>query len=276
MAKRDRLQEKHDLYVKLGKLFGPVQRLVEHPSEYDVQERAETLARYFSETEALLSDFRAFGVGQAGHDYSVEKVQFHTALESIKINLIQEKPLEQIAKAAFEKARAAIDAVPVPRTSVILEAGSPFAAYRRLRALCESDVTKSLEWLDPYFDSSIFHRYLADVRSDAVVTLVGSEPNTHAGQSNRARWDEFLDVSRLYARERGKRYRLVVHSDLHDRWVRFDDKRIYALGGSAKDAGNRDYFTITPVEATAANLQRIQDHLDAGQEFFGPSTPNHR
>jgi hypothetical protein len=84
-------------------------------------------------------------------------------------------------------------------------------------------------------------------------------------------------VSRLFAQERGPdRYRLIVNPNLHDRWVVFDEKRIYSLGGSAKDAGYRDYFTIASVDASPANLQAIQDQINNGVEWFGPKCPNHK
>lgn len=170
-----------------------------------------------------------------------------------------------------------IDAVPIPRTSVILEAGSPFTAYCRLRALCEVDATKSLLWLDPYLGATVFYRYLSNVRPEVAITLVTSEPGPHAGGQDKRRWDELLDVSRLFAQERDTSlYRLVVQPNLHDRWVVFDTKRIYALGGSAKDAGNQDDFTIAVVEASEPNLLRIKDQIDTGAEWYGPSTPVHK
>jgi hypothetical protein len=48
----------------------------------------------------------------------------------------------------------------------------------------------------------------------------------------------------------------------------FDTKGIYALDGSAKDAGDKDYFTITSVEATENNLQKIQRHIDNSRIIF--------
>jgi hypothetical protein len=171
----------------------------------------------------------------------MEVHKFIRALRAIKDGLIQGAPLEAIVSEQLSVAQAAIDAVPVSRTSVILEAGSPCTAYCRLRELCESDATTSLVWLDPFCAARIFHRYVASVRPQVPVTLVTSEAGPHASNRDRTRWAEFLDVSRLHAQERGTvLYRLLVQPNLHDRWIVFDGKRIYALGGSAKDAGNRD------------------------------------
>lgn len=273
----NRLEQKSDLLVKLGRLFGPLFRLIEAPSEYDQQEKAETLARYFAECPKLQQEFRTFTTGQPGHDYVIEFNKFYDALDSIRYLSFNDKPLEAILPARFAVAKAAIDAVPVPATSVILEAGSPFTAYCRLRELCEADATASLVWLDPYVDASVFHRYLASARPTIPVTLVTSEPGPKARTKDKARWAGFLDVSRLYAGERGPNlYTLVNQPNLHDRWAVFDDKRIYAFGGSAKDAADKDYFTITSVDATPTNLQRIKSHISGGVEYFGNSSPTHR
>ena len=247
------------------------------PDQYNQQERAETLARYFAEHHKLQAEFRVFSIGQPGHNYAVESQRFGMALNSILAHVFHGRPLETFVREQLAIAQAAIDAVPVPATSVILEAGSPFTAYCRLRELCEADATTSLVWLDPFMGASIFYRYIASVRSTVPVTLVTSEPGLQAGVRDRTRWTEFLDVSRLYASERGPTlYTLIVQPNLHDRWAVFDDKRIYALGGSAKDAAQRDYFTITSVDGAPTNLQRIKNHISSGTEYFGASSPAHR
>jgi hypothetical protein len=66
-----------------------------------------------------------------------------------------------------------------------------------------------------------------------------------------------------------------VQPSLHDRWLVLDDKRIYNLGGSAKDAGAKDDFTISTVAPSQDNLAAISQHIRMGTELFGPSTPTH-
>lgn len=273
----DRLRQKHDLFVKLGALFGPLLRLVENADQYDEQERAETLARYFAEYRGLQEEFRSFCEGQPGHDYAIQFYRFFTALDGLRGRLVETSaPLELVVGEQLAIAQSAIDAVPIPRASVIMEAGSPFTTYCRLRELCEVDATNSLMWLDPFFDANVFHRYLSNIRQQVPVTLVTTEPSPNAGRRDKTRWTEFLDLSRLFAQERGpSRYRLVVQPSLHDRWVIFDGRRIYSLGGSAKDAGAKDYFTITSVMSSTENLDRIQAHIDSGTEWFGEGTPQH-
>jgi hypothetical protein len=273
----DRLREKQDLLVKLGVLFGPLLRLIEHPHEYDAQEKAEAIARYCAEFEILIREFKEFTQGQAGHDYAVQAIGFHIALTNVRSDMVNRLSLETSVRRNFAAARDAIDAVPIPSTSVIVEAGSPFTAYRKLRELCEVDATNSLTWLDPYLDASVFHRYLSDVRPAVKVTLVSAEPSANDGRRGQLRWEALLDASHLFAQERGNAvYRLVNQPELHDRWVIFDGKRIYALGGSPKDAAAKDYFTIASVEGTPENLIRIQQHIERGRELFGSVSPTHQ
>lgn len=111
-----------------------------------------------------------------------------------------------------------------------------------------------------------------------MVTLVTQAPWGQASAHDNQCWLEFLDVSRLYSRKHdAHHYRLLVsNQDLHDRWLRFDNRRLFSLGGSAKDAGDRQYFTIAPLALTPENAARVQAHVDNSEEWYGPSTPQHR
>ncbi|QDV80283.1 hypothetical protein [Botrimarina mediterranea] len=273
----DRLDAKLDMLLKLGRLFGPLERLIEAPEDFNEQERAETLARYFSEFPKLNDECRKYSVGQAGHNYQIEFEKFFNALYGVFRQLQAGHELEKVVRNSVKDARDAIQAIPVPRSSVILEAGTPFTAFCKLRSLCEADAIRSLVWFDGYFGANIFHRYLQFVPDEVCVTLVAAEPGDRAGRPNRHRWEEFLDVSRLFAAEHGHdRYRLIIAKSLHDRWLVLDEKRIYAIGGSAKDAASTDYFTIASVEPTTANLQCIADTTSNGDEWFGPNSQSHR
>jgi hypothetical protein len=272
----NRLQEKYTLFTKLGALLGPLQRLVDHPEQFDEQESARVIARYCDEHQRLANEMNVFSKGEPGHDYLIQYSHFFTALHEIRLGLQNNKKLEDLLPVSSAKAQAAIDSIPVHSPSVILDAGSPFTAYCRLRELCEVDATCSLVWLDPYLDYSLFHRYLQHVRLTATITIVTCEPHTNARPRDHQRWAAFLDISRLFASERThSTYRLVVQKSLHDRWLMLDEKRIYNLGGSAKDAATRDDFTISTVDSTSVNLAAIARNLNAGTELFGPSTPNH-
>jgi hypothetical protein len=273
----DRLQQKNELFMKLGALFGPLQHLAESPGSYNEEERKEAIARYSNEWRKLEREFRAFSTGQAGHAYTIERRNFTLALYRVILDLDAGGNLADILARRVPQARAAIAAIPIPRNATILEAQTPFSTYCKLKDLVEGHATSSLVWIDAYMDCSIFYRYLRNLRPEVAVTLVTCEPKPSAGKREQERWASFLDVSRLYAQERGTGcYRLVVHQGLlHDRWLTLDNKRLYTLGGSAKDAGDKQYFTLAGIDASAPNLEKVQEHVDTGKEYFGKSTPTH-
>lgn len=272
-----RLHQKNDLLVKLGRLFGPLQDLAEHPEAYDEQERAEALARYFAEYPELASEFESFSRGHPGHNYTIQYHKFFSALRGVQRDLLRNMDLAEVLPNKLATAIDAINAIPTPRSSAILDAGSPFTTYCFLKSLCEADAANEIVWIDPYLDMNVFHRFLLGVRSDVQVVLVTSQPGGNARPKDKTRWQQFLDISRLYAQEHGpKHYRLLVHPSLHDRWLILDQKRFFTLGGSAKDAGNRSYFTVGHLDASPENLQAVQDHITCGVEYFGPGTLVHR
>lgn len=274
----NRAQEKNSLLIKLGALFGPLQHLAASPNQYDEQEKSQTIARYFSDYQLLLREFVQFCQSQPGHQYVIEHHKFQAALEGVTRDLIQGNvELSDLVSKRLAEAQSAIDTIPIPRDSTILEAGTPFSTYCLLKDLCEADTTRSLVWVDAYLDMNVLHRFLRGVRADVAITLITSEPRSTAGGRDRTRWNEFLDVSRLFGQERGNlHYQLVVHKGLlHDRWLLLDGKRLYSFGGSSKDAGNKQYFTVARIDASTANLQTIQTHINSGIEYFGLNTSNH-
>jgi len=271
----DRLQEKNDLFYKLGALFDPLQRLVDDPDSYDEQEQAEVIARYCAEHQALIATFKEFSTGQRGHNYIVEYNKFHNALYGVVSELQGgHRGLGDIISKSLSIAKAAIGAIPIPRDSQILEAQTPFSTYCRIKDLIEANAVKSIVLIDAYMAWNIFHRFLRNVGDSVVVTLVTSEGRSH----DRNRWESFLDISQRYALERGSDcYRLIVVGEgvLHDRWLLLDDKDLYMFGGSAKDAGTKKYFTLGRLDASPANLDKIHEHIRDGREFFGPSNSKH-
>ncbi len=275
----DRLQQKNELFMKLGALLNPLQRLVEHPDGYDEQERAEILARYFVEWADLASQFGVFARGQEGHYYRIEDGQFFFALGQLAdCKTYDNVALRNLVDKAVETARNAICAIPIPKTSEILEARSPFTAFCKIKDLVEGDAAHELVWVDAYMDLNIFHRFVRGVAPGVAITLVTEAPRANASRRDQDRWTGFLDVSRLFGQERGASlYRLVVHGNgaLHDRWLLLDGKRLFHLGGSAKDAADRSYFTVGRLDASLANISQIQAHVDGGKEYFGSTTTSH-
>jgi hypothetical protein len=104
-----------------------------------------------------------------------------------------------------------------------------------------------IDIVDRYLDHSFFHRYLYGTVVSPKVTLL-TVPQPAPGGRDAGRYREFLDVSRLYAQERGPdKYTLLTlpPSDFHDRWLRRDDE-LFLLGGSPKDL--EKLFTIGKLE----------------------------
>ncbi len=158
--------------------------------------------------------------------------------------------------------------IPTEVSSEVLEARSPFQAYCKLKAFCETTNLK-LVWVDPYIGAGLFHRYFSELPESVEVTLVTKK------RSGSAEYQEMLDISRLYAQERGpSKYQLRVETSNHDRWLRCDDQ-IYHLGGSAKDAGKRSNFTITKLASTPENFQTLDNLITSAAELFGPTNTTH-
>jgi len=93
-------------------------------------------------------------------------------------------------------------------------------------------------------------------------------------RNDKTRHAEFMDVSKLFALERGPQgYRLIENGNFHDRWLRCEDK-LFTLGGSIKDL-DKGSFTISRLDTTAANRQQFDDAVALGSEIFGPSHTTH-
>ena len=273
----DRLKWKNDIIYKLGILLGPVKRIAENPEAYNNQEEARILAQFCAEYPQLIQEFREFCRSQPGESYDIQYTRFSEALSWFKTALARESlSLSEAIERHFPKARAAVEAVPVPLVSEILDANTPFSTYCKLRELCEADVSESLVLVDPFLDASIFHRYLETISNDIFVTLVTSQPHENSTRDKR-RFESFLDISRLFAQERSSAYRLAVHppKTLHDRWLVLDGKRIYSLGSSVKSVGDSKYYTVASLNSSHENLEKIRKQIENGDEFFGTATREH-
>src|SRR5947209_3512581 len=134
----NRLEQKRNLAHKLGALFGPLYHLVERPDQYNSQERAQTIARYLYEAPLLGREFQAFTEGEPYHSYRAEYYRFNLALSQIEGDIAyRNTPLQEVLQTNVPVLQAAIDTIPIPNDSVILEAGTPFTAYCKLKDLCE-------------------------------------------------------------------------------------------------------------------------------------------
>jgi hypothetical protein len=267
-------EQQADLIFKLGLLLSPLQEIADHPERHDAHSRARAGGKFFADAPKPESEVRSFTQREPGHDYQREwrklHVAFHALRDGVREHLDNPVALSALLKEQYAAIRNGILAIPVSVDAVILEAHSPFSTYCVVKDLCQT-VTERLIWVDRYLDSSLFHRYLRDVSINVHVTLLTWPPSKREAKE----FSEFLDVSRLYAAERGPdNYRLVVHSDIHDRWLCCDGQ-IYALGGSVKDASQRSHFTLSKVDSTEENFDKIDHLLNTGTEIYGPTQHEH-
>jgi len=265
---RHRNDEKEDLLFRLARLFGPVQDLVARGRDATTDERMRALARYSAEYDTLITDFRTFSTSEPGHNYLAQYQQFHNAVygfaQSVATNPDQ---IEKFLDDAVAKAKDALKTIPVSGDSEIFETNTPFTTYGRLKTLCNL-ARSQITFVDRFLDQSVFYRYLRDIDSTVVVTLVGPR---------RAFTNEFLDVSHLFAREHGPaKYRLVSvpYNNIHDRWL-YVDSHLYHLGNSSAHAAMINDFTISQVDPKPGNVYKVTEKISSGTVQFGPTNTNH-
>jgi hypothetical protein len=246
----ERITKKEELLYKLGRLFGPLEQFVERGDDANNEERSRVLARYSAEYQTLIAEFRAFSLGEPGHDYREELRKFNNALYSFPTNATRTpEKLNESINEALSLAKDAIRGIPVHPGSQILETRTPFSTYCKLKAIANL-AASTLIFVDRYLNKSIFYRYLSDLQPSAVVTLVCPKS---------IMTDSFLDISRLFALERGyDKYRLmsVPHQAIHDRWVQFDGE-LLQLGNSNAQAAMINDFTIARLDPSTENFNKI-------------------
>lgn len=274
----DRKREQAELLVLLGRLFGPMLSYADNPRTVSLADRARMFARFFADRPRFQQAFVDFTQSESGHLYLIEQaegvrqignleyfLQPHWADPDAQVRVIREK---------YQAILDTIQSIPVAADSTILEASSPFAAYCFLHDR-SATVKRRIDWVDRYLDASLFHRFLRDTPPDAVVTLITWPEEKLSSNKDKSRYNAFIDVSRLFAAERGvDHYCLVTHDKIHDRWLRCDDD-LYSLGGSAKDAGQSTDFTVSRVDSSVANMKQVDDLVATGKQLFGPSQSNH-
>ena len=268
----DRKQQQAELIYKFGQLVRPLVELVEYPDQQTSQTRARASAKYMHDLKDMIHAVQSFSRGEPGHKYDVEHKRAAVALHTMEHSLASLRDDSVMLCSALGHLKRevidAISAIPTEMDSQVLEAHSPFQAYVKLKAFFETTTTR-LIWADPYMGPGLFHRYLNDLPGTVALTLITKDRGTNAEYAS------FLDISKLYANERGPtNYRLIVEGSNHDRWLRCDDQ-LYHLGGSAKDAGHKSPFTLTKLEPSPANFQRLDDLITGGRELFGPTNTCH-
>ena len=272
----NRKREQAELFFQLGQLLGPMLKMAENPDSYDTEERTRIIARYCSDENQFRKALQRFTQGEPGHNYMPQFHHIQVAMGNFWTHATSgdfQRVCADIVRLR-DLMTDTLHSIPIPVESSIHEARTPFSTYCLVKDLCTT-VQSEITWLDRYFDHTIFYRYLADVPNGMSITLVTYPDTKCQSARDRQRCSDFLDMSRLFAQERGPQaYRLITDEHFHDRWLRCDDK-LFSLGGSIKDLGKDSTFTITKLDSTPENMKLLVEPLARGVEVFGPNQPNH-
>jgi len=263
-----RHEQRAEFPYKLGLLLRPVLDVIERPHEFNTDERRRIRGRFEKDRQQLHNQLSEFCMAEPGTMYQKEWAEIAARLSTLASTIDGIVDLPSWLPAELENQRAAllsaIASVPVQTDSTIYLARTPFTSYLRLKALCDA-ADKHVICIDRYIDYTLFHRQLAGIPSHVEITLV----TWRSALSH-----DFIDVSRLFAAERGTKYRLCTNQNFHDRWLRRDNQ-MFLLGGSIKHAGTKNVYTVAPMASTAAELQQVDQLIATSQEVFGPRQTSH-
>jgi len=275
----DRRKEQVDLILKIGMVFGPMVRVLENLDDVEPDEKKRVLARFQSDMGGLQSDASKFTHGEPGFSYQEEAASIHSHTHflshAIGVSVFADAGFLDRLQDAQRSILQSVTSIPIPEGQEVFAAQSPFSAHCYMRNLCAT-VSKELHWQDRYFDHTVFDRYLSIVPEGVQITLVTWPESKCKGKKDKARYQSFVDVSRLFAAERGViGYRLITHETFHARWLRCDG-RLFTHDDSIKDLGKGKSFTIKQLSSTPENRQHFDDPISTGTELFGPSQSVHQ
>lgn len=272
-----RLQQKADLLIATGHLIGPVLRALENPEQFEKDERTRIYARFFSDSDNYIQHLlRGFCIsGEPGHQYHPQYEKACEAVYQIRQAIHNEDiKILEIVCVRQQRIRDAITDIPVPIDSTIHEAFTPFSTFCIINDLLATS-TGEIVWLDRYFSGTIFQRHLRNVPPGVPITLVTYPETKCTSPRDKKRYAEFMDMSRLFAQERGpSAYRLLSDDSFHDRWLQCGEK-LFLLGDSIKELGTEKTFTISRLDSSPVNRQHFTDARARGTEIFGAHNTTH-
>lgn len=266
-----RKEQQAELLIQFGALIAPLEELVSYPDRQTAQTRAKASAKFTHDRDVFQRSLSEFTGGEPGHNYKVELLAISAALNTFTNQMTSFRDdtpkLSERLQHVRDVATRSILAIPCDLDSEVLEAGSPFSAFVKLRSICET-ANERLLFVDPYMGQGAVRRYFHGIAEHVSVTVI----TKHRGGQEFA---DFMDVSKLFADERGASlYRLMYHPDLHDRYLQCDDS-VYHLGGSLKDAARKSDYTVTHIQVARDADSAIQALIQESTETFGPASANH-
>jgi hypothetical protein len=269
---RTRKETQAEILILLGELISPLEDLVRYPDQQTSQSRAKASAKFAHDRQSFLNRLNDFAKGEPGHDYHVENSvitgrmnRFLNQLEGFRddTDALKEE-LSDLKKVVTSR----LLAIPCEIEGDVVNANSPFSCFIKIRSIIET-AQSEVVIIDPYMSGSVIRRYMSAVDSNARVTVVTKR------RAGGMEFGEFIDISKLYASERGpQKYRLMYHSDLHDRYLQCDNA-VYTFGGSFKDAANKSRFTITTVKSKTDGKDEIKNIIQQSIEQYGQSNNQH-
>ena len=266
-----RKEQQAELLIEFGDLIAPMEELVNYPDQQNAQTRAKASAKFTHDRHNFQLLLNAFTEGEPGHNYTIENLQITKHLNGFTNAMVSfrddtEKLRDQLLKLRKPVIRNIL-AIPCELDSEVLEAGSPFTAFVKIRSICET-ASQQLVFVDPYMGQGTVRRYFHGIPEQVTVSVITK-------QLSGDEFRDFLDVSKLFADERGpSRYCLMYHPDLHDRYLKCDET-VYHLGGSLKDAGRKSGYTVSKIRVASHGQTEVLKLLGESTEQFGPNKPQH-
>jgi len=266
-----RKEQQAELLIQFGELVSPLEELVEYPDTQTANTRIKATAKFTHDRDNFQHLLNAFTHGEPGHDYKAENTQISGHLNRFTNQILSfRESTENLRKELQDLKNTFIQnilAIPCELDTEVLEAGSPFTAFMKIRSIFET-ATKQLVLIDPYMGQGTVRRYFHNIPEHVTLAVVTKK---RSGDEFR----DFLDVSRLYAKERSpSHYSLMYHPDLHDRYLKCDNT-IYHLGGSLKDAGSNSDYTVSKIQDESDGEAKIRNLIADSTEQFGPKQLNH-
>lgn len=272
----DRKRQQAEMIFRLGRLLGPLELAASDPSRFDADEQERVRARFLADLPKFYHEIVQFCNGEPGHRYGRQHDVIARCYNDLQNKVVHTQRIEELRSPLQVNRERIIEqvlSIPVPVDSTIYEAQTPFSTYCLVRDLCTT-VGQQLVWLDRYFEQTVFHRFFTDTRATAQVILVTLPSSTLRSRGDRTRHAEFMDVSKLFAQQRGPQgYRLIENGNFHDRWLRCDNK-LFTLGGSIKDL-DRGPFTISRLDSSEPNKRQFDEAVTQGTELFGATHTTH-
>ncbi len=285
---KTRAEEHDELVTSFGFLIDPIRRLV-----FAEEDPCPQIPYIMSQFRQDLGSFREevlrfCSPGKHRFQVELDTIIGETAGFASFLSAIRHPENVEHARSQFDVKKMevlkAIRAIPCDDPGKILPSESPYSTYLRLRAICRN-ATSRLELFDPYLDSETFHRYLNTIADGVRVLIVTSSdimdlPATTSPTSSKPplkafRRDRIVALSELLALQFPDRYEFRVSSEQHDRHIRVDETILH-LGGSAKDAGKNDYYTISNLDPNQSSHAFLDGVIARATEWYGPSVRSHR